>query len=115
MKVKIKNTYKIWVEKEFENETEVDLLNYLEDCTLTSEEDLTECVYEFILWDDNHDLNITDINDDEFLLYDDSKDNIIITNLDEIVEKYKYLIKEEESCCDNETGNYCSTCGKKLR
>lgn len=114
MKVKIKNTYKIWVEKEFENETEVDLLNYLEDCTLTSEEDLIECICEYILWDDNHDLNITDISDDEFLLYDDSKDNIIITNLDEIVEKYKYLIKEE-SCCDNETGNYCSTCGKKLK
>jgi len=62
-------------------------------------------------------------SDDMLILKGDNLDDIDINsfefnilNIDELTEYYSYLTKElEESCCDNETGNYCSNCGKKLK
>lgn len=39
----------------------------------------------------------------------------VLLNEMELIEEFKYLIKEEEvTCCKGKTTNFCPTCGKKL-
>lgn len=44
--------------------------------------------------------------------------DIYCLNLDEVLDEFSYLLTENPSagsCCDSQTGNYCSVCGKKLK
>lgn len=113
MKLKIETCYTISGEKIQFDELDVfnDLKTYLESC-----------------FEDYDEVNLEDIEgvindyisfDLDFKIRDDYFDGIEYTNIlnmEEILEQFKYLIKEnKKDCYSNQTGNYCSTCGKPLK
>lgn len=85
------------------------------DCEEVHEYNLINWINDYI-WeevDSSTIFNIEDINDVQ-----DTSDMECV-NIDELLNYFGYLLKEKPniilSCCDGQTGNYCSNCGKKLK
>lgn len=114
MKVIIKTPYTV-IDKKI-SEVVVDdsnFLDYIKNSDIYDKNDLEQSLIEYFVYDDNFEL-FPNIDDADDYLYDDFE----ICCLDELVEKYSYLIKEEEEkicCIQNKGSNYCSVCGKKLK
>ena len=47
----------------------------------------------------------------------ENKEGLEVINLKELVKYFSYLkrLPIKNDCCDNQTGNYCSICGTKLK
>ena len=76
----------------------------------------------YIKWYYDYDIEPSDyLSKEEFhdLCEYDYSEIINKEELEEIAKKYTHLIKSTKiyppSCCDNQTGNYCSICGTKLK
>lgn len=113
MEVTIKTPYRITVERtSIKTFDDSGFVEYVKDWIFRCNSDLEEAIYEYFLYTD-------------FILVDEDCDDILedfieIDELNELVEKYSYLIKEdnEESiiCCSlPRTSNYCPNCGTKLK
>ena len=91
----------------------IDLTKYLEECDIYSEESLRNEILEYVWsFSSSEIVSSKDVEcTDEILSAD-------VLNIQELIKHYSYLIKEdslkEPDCCDGQTGNYCSTCGKRL-
>lgn len=85
-----------------------------EECESVDFEDIVEVLREEICWG-NFDKCFE--NEDDYDDHIEDSSNIYISNLDEIINQhFLYLIKENTNiCCKNQTGNYCSICGSKLK
>lgn len=112
MEIKFKNNYLISTSKEFVSSFEMDVEQYLLDhgIELNDEDDLLDNIMEYMDWDACPDV-VAKEDEDNVL---DNTGDIEFLNIEEVIEHYKYLIKEK-SCCDSEYGTYCSKCGKKLK
>ena len=113
MKFEIEHTYETLVEKVYKTSIEVndeDIIEYLNNSCTTLDGSEISCELEnYIFWEVNDDFTE---NGDSI----DGDTGITIENIDQLVEYYKpFLNQKEVSCCDDQTGNYCSICGKKLR
>ena len=116
MKVTIKTPYTVLVPisevsvKEFDDDG---LKEYLETDTIYSEDELTGLIIDFFIWEGDLDL-VDNPNCDG---YDTS--SVEIVNLEQLIEKYSYLIKDlpkTPTCCGEQIKtNYCPNCGKKLK
>ena len=113
MKLKIETRYIIRGIRTQYDELDIfdDLKTYFENCFEEYDEvnleDIEGVINDYIGFE--HDIEIRDPELDEV-------DYNIVLNMEEILEQFKYLIKEnKKDCCSDQTGNYCSTCGKKLR
>lgn len=115
MKVTIKTPYTVLETKvsikEFDDNG---LKEYLENDTIYSEDELTGLIIDFFIWEGDFDL-MDGINDYE----ECDRFSVEIVNLEELIEKYSYLIKdlpEIPMCCGEKIRtNYCPNCGKKLK
>jgi hypothetical protein len=112
MRVVLKNEYSIQVPKVFVTEVEVNIEEWLKDYVFNDEGDLRYRL-EDLIWDIEYECfaeGDTDIENDDLETF--------IENMDELVEKYSYLIvpEPEQSCCEkaSQGSNFCNTCGKKL-
>jgi hypothetical protein len=88
------------------------LKTYLEECgNFTHSGYLEEEIYEYLWQKDPEEL--VDPIDKEII---NSVDGIDISNMEELVEQFRYLIREP-ICCDQAPwgSRYCPTCGKKLK
>ena len=93
----------------------IDLTKYLEECDIYSEESLRNEILEYV-WD----FPSSEIVSSEDVGYTDKILNTDVLNIQELIKHYSYLIKEDSleeefNCCTEQTGNYCSICGKKLK
>jgi len=116
MKIAVTNEYQVLLNKTFNGFIEFDIENYIEENELeiTDEWDLKNYIEDFTLDNNDNLYNPEDLND----IFDTDTDNLTIDNLDELIEEYRYLIKEVESiCCNNNDPGYtyCPICGKKLK
>ena len=109
MEIKFKSTYEVCATKEFLSSFEMDLEQYLidHDIELNDEDDLVDQITEYMDWE----LMPDTVAERDVPVEDPS---IEFLNIEEVIEHYKYLIKEK-SCCDDQYGTYCSKCGKKLK
>ena len=97
----------------------IELTEYLKECDIYSEESLGNTILDYV-WD----FPSSEIVSSEDVEYTDEILNADVLNIQELIKHYSYLIKEDSlensleeelDCCDGQTGNYCSTCGKKLK
>ena len=103
--IKLKVTYNKIIQEIVE--INADLLKYLECEPIYSIEELEEIIKQFIEYDSE------EIN--EYISNNYEGDcNYVGINIEELIQQYKYLI-EKYNCCEYEEGNYCSTCGIKLK
>ena len=111
MKFEIEHTYETLVEKVYKTSIEVDDEDIITHLSKSSDEiELRWAIEDYINWE----IDDTLMEDGDSVGGDNEID---IKNIDQLVEYYKPLVlnKKEVSCCDNQTGNYCSVCGKKLK
>lgn len=87
-----------------------DLEKYISERNPINDDYLWRVIYDY--FNDEYDIVITYDQNEE--LAEESL-GVDVDNYEELVEHFSYLIKPKEYCCINERGNYCSTCGKKLR
>lgn len=94
------------VEIPFENTSEFEIeLEKIE-----SEQDLKDTIEDYY----KYEINLFEyLTEDEQLDVNDEITASVI-NIENEMLNHKHLIKSS-SCCTKETGNYCSTCGKKLK
>lgn len=93
----------------------IGLTEYLEECNIDSEESLENTILNYV-WQ----FPFSEIVSSEDVEYTDELLNADVLNIQELIKHYSYLIKEDSlekelNCCDGQTGNYCSVCGKKLK
>ena len=93
----------------------IDLTKYLEECDIYSEESLRNEILNYV-WD----FSASEIVDCKDVRYIDEILHAEVLNIQELIKHYSYLIKEDSleeefNCCTEQTGNYCSICGKKLK
>ena len=121
MILKIEHEYQLPITKKINKDLEFDLEKVKEElkfyfggCNSVVFEDIVEWFKDKISWA-NFDKCFE--NEDDYDNYIEDSSEICILNLDEIInENFLYLIKENtNNCCKNQTGNYCSICGTKLK
>ena len=112
------------VETTFEGHFDITpLKEYLEEDIAEYEKDIEiddELIEETILSylkTENYDIMPFNENDEVSSYFIENRDGLEVINLKEIVEYFSYLkrLAIKKSCCDNQTGNYCSICGTKLK
>lgn len=121
-KINIKGSYiipkLITIDKEIELNLSEYLYEYIKEYTISSKENLEDAINEYILWDN---LNFCFNSEEDYMnnYYDEEFE---ITNLEELVEEFSYLIpiKKELICCEeallsSKFYNYCPICGNKIR
>ena len=112
MRIEIKNEYMIQYPTEFRNSGDVGSLEkYLKEREINHEDNLWAEIYNYVLYSSN--IEVYDPIHDKDVIED--SDDLTITNMDELMEHFSYLIKPESECCKNQTTNYCGTCGRKLK
>jgi len=113
MKIVLRNEYSVTMPKVFITEIDFNIEEFLKDSEIHDEDDLRYRL-EDLIWDANY--QYFD-NGDEDIENDDLE--TFIENINELVEKYSYLIITElkETCCNSATeeSNFCNICGKKLK
>lgn len=110
--LKIVTDYRVTIDKRHKcvKETE-NLESFLSKQHIFCKNDLEDFIYNAI-WANFFGYEL--IAEEDKNTYNDYIDEIEIENIEELIKKYSYLIKEA-ACCDSENGNYCSKCGKKLK
>lgn len=128
MRAKLKIPYTVEIPKQTVYTTPDDandLIDFLEESTnngedpIESEEQLKDAILDFYFEDEfiangvyEH---ITSLHPNSETNY--QTDDIEIINIDEFINRYKYLIKEpkKSTCCSKyKTGKFCPECGKRL-
>lgn len=91
MKINVVSNYTVGIPKTYETSIDIKgLIEYLEKTDIYSEDDLRYSIKDFVVWE-NYDLCV-----DEKDFYDivEYTEEINITNLNELCNHFKYLIKE---------------------
>ena len=121
MILKIEHEYQLPIVKKINKDLEFDLEeikkeleSYFKKWNYVNFEDIVDWFKDKIEWN-NFDKCFE--NEYDYNNYIEDFSDIYISNLDEIINKhFLYLIKENtNNCCKNQTGNYCSICGTKLK
>lgn len=119
MKLQIKNEYEISVTKVFNAEIDFDIEKYIKEyeIEIPSKEDLEEILVDFPRY--SYDDILMDKEDYLSGAYLEGTGEITITNLEELVEYYSYLIVPIKilSCCERAADRdsiYCPVCGSKI-
>lgn len=86
-----------------------------DDLEIYSKDDLEGYIYDYFNENEDYNFLYNYLSKEEQKYYYDDLDCEEIFDLDELIEKYSYLIEEQILCCSTQTGNYCSICGKKLK
>ena len=116
MKFKIKHTYETLIEKSYVTEVEIDdreiIYTIKPNARIYSKLCVKELLNKFInnFVSSSNGSIFTEIGD-----IVDGNSRSEICNIDEVVDNYYPILTTPKSCCDDQTGNYCSICGKKLR
>lgn len=93
------------------------LVEYLENCSTSNTEELIDAINEFYMYE--HMKSIDSLEQAFQNKYGTESEyegrfGFEIEQIDELVEKYKYLIVTN-NCCSDKTDNYCPKCGRKLK
>jgi hypothetical protein len=73
-------------------------------------------IYDFLKQEDCE-IDPFNMDDDVALHSFEQRDGLEVLNIEELVQYFSYLkrLPIKNNCCDDQTGNYCSHCGTKLK